>query len=78
MTRPNDLSIAGWHRLYVACAGRADEVEKGLSAEIGEELTALETAWPRDLPSGVIHARQLHQNLILPESVFLDDRFAHT
>jgi homoserine kinase type II len=68
MTRPNDLSIAGWHRLYVACAGRADEVEKGLSREIGEELTALESAWPRSLPSGVIHAD------LFPDNVFFRDR----
>jgi homoserine kinase type II len=68
MTRPNDLSIAGWHRLYVACAGRADDVEKGLSAEIGEELTALETAWPHGLPSGIIHAD------LFPDNVFFRDR----
>jgi homoserine kinase type II len=68
MIRPNDLSIAGWHRLYVACAGRADEVEKGLSQEIGEELTALEAAWPPGLPSGVIHAD------LFPDNVFFRDR----
>jgi homoserine kinase type II len=68
MTRPNDLSIAGWHRLYVACAARADELTEGLSAEIGEELTALETAWPRGLPSGVIHAD------LFPDNVFFRDR----
>ena len=68
MNRPNDLSITGWHRLYVACAARADEVEKGLSAEIGEELTALETAWPTGLPTGVIHAD------LFPDNVFFRDR----
>jgi homoserine kinase type II len=68
MTRPNDLSIAGWHRVYVACAGRADEVEKGLSAEIGEELSALESAWPTGLPTGVIHAD------LFPDNVFFRDR----
>jgi len=68
MTRPNDLSIAGWHRLYVACAGRADELAEGLSREIGEELTALETAWPTGLPTGVIHAD------LFPDNVFFRDR----
>jgi homoserine kinase type II len=68
MARPNDLSIAGWHRVYVACAGRADEVEKGLSAEIGEELSALESAWPTGLPTGVIHAD------LFPDNVFFRDR----
>ena len=68
MARPNDLSIAGWHRVYVACAGRADEVEKELSAEIGEELSALESAWPTGLPTGVIHAD------LFPDNVFFRDR----
>ena len=68
MTRPNDLGIAGWHRLYVACASRADELAEGLSEEIGEELTALETAWPSGLPTGVIHAD------LFPDNVFFRDR----
>jgi len=68
MNRPNDLSIAGWHRLYVACASRADELLVGLSKEIGEELTAFESAWPSDLPSGIIHAD------LFPDNVFFRDR----
>jgi len=68
MTRPNDLSIAGWHRLYVACAARADEFQAGLSDEIGDELDQLEAAWPGDLASGVIHAD------LFPDNVFFHDR----
>src|SRR5580692_11391161 len=64
MIRPNDLSIAGWHRLYVACASRADEFQAGLSDEIGEELDRLEAAWPGELASGVIHAD------LFPDNVF--------
>jgi homoserine kinase type II len=68
MSRANDLSIAGWHRLYVACGARADEVQPGLANEIGDELDRLEAAWPRDLPSGVIHAD------LFPDNVFFRDR----
>jgi homoserine kinase type II len=68
MSRPNDLSIPGWHRLYVACAARADELQAGLSAEIGAELDDLEAAWPSGLPSGVIHAD------LFPDNVFFRDR----
>ena len=32
MTRSNDLGPGGWHRLYVACASRADDVQPGLAA----------------------------------------------
>src|SRR5580658_5762009 len=47
MVRPNDLGIAGWRRLYEACAPRADEVHAGLAAELGHELAGLEAAWPQ-------------------------------
>jgi homoserine kinase type II len=68
MTRPNDLGLAGWHRLYVACAARADDVQGGLGAELSDELEALEAEWPKNLPSGVIHAD------LFPDNVFFRDR----
>src|SRR3954463_710759 len=37
ITRPNDLSLAGWERLYAACAVRADEVQPGLADELAAE-----------------------------------------
>jgi homoserine kinase type II len=67
MTRPNDLGPGGWHRLYVACASRADEVQAGLAAELHAELEAIDSAWPRNLPSGVIHAD------LFPDNVFFRD-----
>ena len=68
LKRLNDLSVAGWRQLYEACGARADELQPGLAAELGEELALLGTAWPRDLPSGVIHAD------LFPDNVFFRDR----
>jgi homoserine kinase type II len=68
MTRANDLSVAGWRRLYQDSTSRADEVQPGLADEIGAELAQLEHAWPRDLPIGVIHAD------LFPDNVFFRDR----
>ncbi len=69
--RANDLSLGGWRPLFEACRGRAGEVETGLGAEIGDELTAIETLWPEDLPAGVIHAD------LFPDNVFfLDDKLS--
>jgi len=68
MTRPNDLSIAGWRPLFEACAARAGEVLPGLADELASELDALEKSWPGALPSGVIHAD------LFPDNVFFRDR----
>lgn len=65
--RANALSVDHWRELYLACRGRADEVEAGLAAELEAELDALECGWPRDLPAGVIHAD------LFPDNVFFDD-----
>ena len=64
MARPNTLSLAGWHTLFARCRERADAVQPGLAETLGTELAALETAWPADLPGGVIHAD------LFPDNVF--------
>ena len=68
MTRANDLSVAGWRRLFEACRSRAGEVQPGLADELADELAFLEAAWPRGLPAGVIHAD------LFPDNVFFRDR----
>jgi homoserine kinase type II len=65
MARANALSVAGWRPLFDAAAGRADELQQGLSDFIATELAYLESGvWPRDLPQGVIHAD------LFPDNVF--------
>ena len=68
MTRANDLSVAGWRRLFGSCRARAAEIQPGLAEEIGAEFAFCESAWPRDLPTGVIHAD------LFPDNVFFLDR----
>jgi homoserine kinase type II len=64
ITRANDLSVTGWRSLFEACSDRAAEVQPGLATELEAELALLESAWPRDLPTGVIHAD------LFPDNVF--------
>jgi len=64
MQRANALSVAGWRPLFDHAGARGDDVRPGLRGEIGVELDALERAWPRDLPQGVIHAD------LFPDNVF--------
>jgi len=67
LIRANDLSLAGWRRLLQATAANAHSVQTGLAEELGAELATLEQAWPRGLPTGVIHAD------LFPDNVFYLD-----
>jgi homoserine kinase type II len=69
--RENALSVSGWRPLWNKSVEGADAVEAGLTAEIPAELGFLEAHWPKDLPSGVIHAD------LFPDNVFfLNDRLS--
>jgi len=64
MRRENALGIASWRPLYEHAKARGDSVREGLCAAVAQELDALDKAWPRDLPQGVIHAD------LFPDNVF--------
>lgn len=69
--RANDLSVAGWRRLFDASAPRAHTVRPGLAEELAIELQRFEQHWPRHLAAGVIHAD------LFPDNVFfLGDRLS--
>ena len=62
--RANNLSVAGWRPLHEAAGGGANSIAPGLEDEIERQLIGLETYWPQDLPSGIIHAD------LFPDNVF--------
>jgi len=64
MVRPNALTVGDWRPLFEQCGSKSDRVQVGLSAEIEKELGHLEGRWPKDLPTGVIHAD------LFPDNVF--------
>jgi homoserine kinase type II len=64
LTRPNNLSLAGWRGLFEHTSERASEVADGLGDEIGAELDFLESHWPDGLEAGIIHAD------LFPDNVF--------
>jgi homoserine kinase type II len=65
-TRANALSLEGWRVLAEKCAPRADEAAPRLAALIQDEVEFLSAHWPREAPSGLIHAD------LFPDNVFFD------
>ena len=68
MTRANDLSVAGWRRLFAACAARADEVQPGLADELAASWRCSNAPGRATCRAGVIHAD------LFPDNVFFRDR----
>lgn len=64
LSRANALDMAGWRKLWDGARERADEVERGLVAEVDAEFADFERNWPKDLPAGIIHAD------LFPDNVF--------
>ena len=68
LKRPNALSVAGWRPLF---EGSRHHIDDRLAHELQAELDFLEANWPKDLPSGVIHADLFNDNVF-----FLHDRLS--
>jgi homoserine kinase type II len=64
LSRPNRLGLAGWHELAAQVTVRAEAVQGGLTALIGDTLAALDRDWPAGLPSGLIHADLFPDNVL--------------
>jgi len=63
-TRRNSLSIDGWQDLFASVSNRTDTICPGLTGLINDELNYLHQHWPKDLPTGIIHAD------LFPDNVF--------
>jgi homoserine kinase type II len=70
-TRANDLGQAAWAPMFNRLTTDAEALKPGLAAVIEADLARLASAWPADLPAGVIHADYFPDNVF-----FRDGRFA--
>lgn len=65
LTRPNGLGPQSWRPLAEQCLSRAGEVQDGLDDLIADALDSIVPAWPKDLPTGVIHADLFPDNVLI-------------
>ena len=67
--RPNALGPDAWQPLFDSVGDGADVLGSGMTRQIQERLDSILTDWPRDLPSGVIHADLFPNNVL-----FINDK----
>ena len=67
LSRPNSLSLDGWHNLFDRFRYQAYTVASGMERLVDTELAFLRAHWPKNLPQGIIHAD------IFPDNVFFID-----
>lgn len=63
-TRQNGLGYKDWSVLFDKFSDQAETISSGLTDVLRTELDHLEKVWPKNLPSGVIHAD------LFPDNVF--------
>lgn len=71
MQRKNALGVSNWRPLFASIENRMGEIDAALGPLITRELATIESAWPDNLPSGIIHAD------LFPDNVFfIGDRLS--
>jgi homoserine kinase type II len=64
LTRKNDLGPDNWPHLWLGRRGDAEALEVGTARAIDEDLVTITANWPKDLPSGPIHADLFPDNVL--------------
>ena len=70
ISRENDLSINSWRKLFNSVKDECSKIHPDLPKLIETNLDDVEKNWPKDLPSGIIHADLFNDNIF-----FQNDKF---
>lgn len=63
-TRKNDLGPGDWPQLWLGRSSDAEALEVGTARAIEEDLATISVDWPKELPSGTIHADLFPDNVL--------------
>ena len=65
--RENKLSINSWRKIYNKIKKDCSKIHSNLSSVIEENLNVIEKNWPKNIPSGIIHADLFPDNIFFKE-----------
>ena len=68
--RNNNLSVKSWRNLFNSIKDQCYKIDKDLPKLIETNLIDVENNWPKDLPSGIIHADLFSDNIFFQNEKF--------
>jgi homoserine kinase type II len=68
--RNNNLSITSWRNLFNSIKNQCAKINKDLPNLIEANLIDVEKNWPKNLPSGIIHADLFNDNIFFKNGKF--------
>ena len=68
--RKNNLSIKSWRNLFENVKDKCIAIHKELPGLIETNLKDVERNWPKELPSGIIHADLFPDNIFFKKNIF--------
>ena len=70
LKRSNNLSVKSWRSLFDSIKDQCTKIDKDLPKLIETNLTDVEKNWPKNLPSGIIHADLFNDNIFFQKEQF--------
>ena len=68
--RNNNLSVKSWRNLFNSIKDQCTKIDKDLPKLIESNLIDVEKNWPKNLPSGIIHADLFNDNIFFQDEKF--------
>ena len=66
-SRQNSLDIKEWRNLLSKCTKNEDKKFDSILKEVENEIDFLESVWPKNIPSGVVHADLFKDNVFFKD-----------